>query len=230
MAAAALLYTANKHISINFNDDLKNKLTQHNHLINTFLPIHDTIKYGLPLFKHNIIYLDQITSENSDKLLTCKQVIDITTPNDEQRLSPRKPIFYKKLKQVIIENNSNRQIHRYLFTNNFTDKPLSLFFQNRIIHSKKLVAIWNSANSSPIYGEIIDQPNNNHVILQHLIPNNPRNKNSNHLRKCNGCSHNNIFVKQHIKLVNPRNKANCSLINNIDDIVTIKADSGKSGS
>ena len=65
VAVAALLYTANANISIVFNIDFENTLTPHNHLLNGLLHIKDIIKHGLPLFKHNILFLDQITTEDS---------------------------------------------------------------------------------------------------------------------------------------------------------------------
>ena len=130
-AVAALMFTANKKISINFNDELKNNLKQHNHLLNELLPIKDIIKYGYPLFKHNIIFLDQITSEDSTKLKTWTQTIDITIPTKGHRLSPRKPVIFRKLENIIIDNYTDRSIRLYLCNNIFTNKPLSPYLTNR---------------------------------------------------------------------------------------------------
>jgi hypothetical protein len=63
-AVVALFYTTNYHIAINFNKELQNNLIYYTHLLNSLVSIYDTIKYDLPLFKHNIIYLDQLTSSN----------------------------------------------------------------------------------------------------------------------------------------------------------------------
>ena len=71
--------------------------------------------------------------------------------------------------------------------------------------------------------------NNKYVILQYLIPTNPRNKNSKHLKKCNGYDHNNIFIKQHLDLLNSKHKSNYSMINIIDDMILIKADKKNNG-
>ena len=89
--------------------------------------------------------------------------------------------------------NTNRDIHTFLIINQNFHKPL---FSFPSFSSKKTehVAIWNSASSSLVCGSILKTLNKVTLIIQHWILSNPRNKNSNILIRCMGCSLYNRFI------------------------------------
>ena len=71
---ASLIHMGNQNLKIEINKELINNIEGGNHLLNSLLPIDTTIKLGHNLFKHNIIYLEQIMSDNNT-LLSWKQII-----------------------------------------------------------------------------------------------------------------------------------------------------------
>jgi len=106
--------------------------------------------------------------------------------------------------------------------NTITNKPLSPFLNTKIGPSKSLVAFWNPPLASLVYGETIDCLSDNNIILQHMIKTNPRNKSTEHLKKCQGCLINNIFVKHYLNHTPNIKNATCVMIQNSNNIVTLK--------
>ena len=93
---ANILFSANNQINFKINHDLTNKIIGGQHQINSILPIETIIKYGTTLFKHNIIFLEQLTTQDHRSLLTWNQIVTNNTYyNQSNRLPPRTPIIFK---------------------------------------------------------------------------------------------------------------------------------------
>ena len=67
-----MVYEANSKISMEFSLFFKNKIKGEHHQINSLLNIDDIIKYGQQIFKHNIIFLDQITGADNKTMMIRK--------------------------------------------------------------------------------------------------------------------------------------------------------------
>ena len=72
----SIIFIANKNINIEINTELNNRIKKEYHLLSSLLLIKITIKFEYNLFKHNILYLEQITFENNT-LLTWKQIVEL---------------------------------------------------------------------------------------------------------------------------------------------------------
>ena len=161
---AYLLFSTTNDIKIKLNNELQNQIKGGKHLINSLLPIDTIIKYGYCLFKNDIIFLEQITS-NDNHLLTWKQIVeDKLHRSEHHRLTPRTPNIFKKIETVVIDNN-NRKIHPFL-DSSLTKKPLFSFPQFSI-DKKEVIAIWNPIIETLVFGQIINKINYNTSLVQH---------------------------------------------------------------
>ena len=159
---ASLLFSATKDIKINTNNELYNKIAGGNHLIYSLLPIDTVIKFGYCLFKHNIIYLEQLTS-NDNKLLSWKQIVEAKLyRTNNNRLPPRTPNFFKKIEIVVLDNN-DRIIHPFLNSTE-TNKPL-FSFSSFNLDKKEIITVWNPIIETLVFGQIIDKRNYNTSLV-----------------------------------------------------------------
>ena len=218
---SSLLYSANKKINIKINKDLTNNITGGQHTINSLLPIDQILKFGNNLFKHNIIFLEQLTTDNSHQLLTWKQIVTSNiVSSSTNRLPPRTPNIFKKIEIAVI-NNSNRTIHQFLHTNEIIYKPLLSFptFNSR---NKEHIAIWNPFIDTLVCGTILTKLNKNVSVIQHWSPTNPRNKQSNFLTKCLGCSLDNQFLKQDQHIISSLPRNTCISLQDNNTMIKLK--------
>ena len=219
---ASLLYTANGQLNINTNKDLNNHILGGQHTINSLLPIDTILKYGQSLFKHNIIFLEQLTTDDNNKLLTWKQIVTTNIfSHNNSRLSPRVPNIFKKIESIVI-NNSHRTIHSFLNTNNNLHKPLYLPFPKFNSRNKEFVAVWNPIINNMVCGNIFKKLNDNVSLIQHWVSTNPRNRTTNFLSKCSGCKLNNIFVQQDSQFISNLPISNCISFQYNNSMVKLK--------
>ena len=62
-----------------------------------------------------------------------------------------------------------------------------------------------------------------------MVKTNPRNVTKEDLKKCQGCILNNMFVEEHLDYLSKVKKANCILIQNIENTTVIKEKTNNSG-
>jgi hypothetical protein len=152
---------------------------------------------GKSLFKYNIFFLEQITSQDGTKLLTWKEIIPLLKDSKNNRITPRKPKLFQKIENFIL-NNHRRQI-LYNFRDNlpFT-KPL---YPNTTTNdNNSFIAVW-SQYSSLLIGKIIERHNSDSVSIQHWTPINNLDSTNKEIRSCSGCNLHNGQEVIHITLV-----------------------------